>query len=182
MNPEPYRYSRLFPLSFVCHRRLKLSLRPITISFACSRPFRCVATPPLISLSFCLAPLLSLWDCEPASDLKNFHLNSHSVELPPALQYVSELCNKPDGLVKDAVRFLADYIRIIITIFVHCFPRVSDEHYSQLYDSHHPAATIDYQIGTPPVQQRFLSHDFTPTFCGPHALTLHPFLPRAFAF
>ena len=51
-----------------------------------------------------LAPLLSLLDCEPASDLNNYPSNSHSVVLPPALQYLSELLNKPDGLVKNAVQ------------------------------------------------------------------------------
>ena len=75
-----------FPFSFACRRHLKLSLHPVTIPFACSWPFRRAATPPLS-----LAPLLSLRDCEPASDLKNYCSNSHSVELPPALQYSSEL-------------------------------------------------------------------------------------------
>ena len=108
-----------------------------------------------------LATVLSLRDCELASDLKNYSSNSHSVELPPALQYVSELFKKPDGLVKDAVRFLADYVR---TIFVHCFPRVSDENFTTHIT---PAVTIDYQIDTPPVQRRFCRTISRLRFAGP---------------
>jgi len=51
-----------------------------------------------------LATLLSLRDCELALDLKNYSSNSHSVDLPPASQYISELFNKPDRLVNDAVQ------------------------------------------------------------------------------
>ena len=37
-----------FSFSFACPRHLKLSLRPVAIPFACSRPFRCAATPCLL--------------------------------------------------------------------------------------------------------------------------------------
>ena len=159
-----------FLFLYACFRLLKLSLRPVTISFACSRPFGRAATSSLSSpLMLSLAPLLSLRDFEPASDLRNYPSNSHSVGLPLALQYFSELFNQPDGSVKDAVQVLMRDVsfQIIITIFAHCFPQVQDE-----YDSTTvvltlryltTAATIHYQIVTPPVQRRFLPHDFMPT-------------------
>jgi len=83
-----------FLFSFACHGRLKLSLRLVTIPFACSRPFGRAATP--------LSSPTRV--CELASDLKNYPSILHSVGLPPALQYLSELFNKPDGLVKNAVQ------------------------------------------------------------------------------
>ena len=54
-----------------------------------ARPHTHAPLPLLLSL----ACLLSLRDCEPASDLKHYPLNSHSVEL----------FDKPDGLVNNAV-------------------------------------------------------------------------------
>ena len=76
-----------------------------------------------LPLLLSLVPLLSLLDCKPASHLNNYPSNSHSVVLPPALQYLSELLNKPDGLVKNAVQVPPGVpLQITITIFAHCFP------------------------------------------------------------
>ena len=83
------------PFSFACRRHDSLRVLP---AFP-ARPL----TPSLLPL-LSLTPLLSLQDCEPASDLKNYPSNSHSVELPPALQYFSELFKNPDGLVNDGVQ------------------------------------------------------------------------------
>src|SRR5260221_1362832 len=66
-------------------------------------------------------------------------------------------------------------LQIMITRFAHCFPRVPDECYTMLRCLT-SAATIHYQIGTPPVQQRFLPHNFTLALWGPQSLTPHLFL------
>ena len=88
--------------------------RAVVISSSPYAPLRfpshapCLSSARLLLLSplplHSLAPLLSLRDCEPASDLKNYPSNLHTVGLPPALQYLLGLFNKPDGLVENAVQ------------------------------------------------------------------------------
>ncbi len=96
--------------------------------------------------------------------------------------YFSELFYKPDGLVKDAVQVpvrtvgrvsqIADKDNQndnqICTLFPAGSRRVRQVVTLRRLTS---AATIHYQIGTPPVQQRFLPHIFTLALCGPQSLT-----------
>jgi len=58
-----------------------------------------------------------------------------------------------------------DPVAFTVTILLHCTIVVTLRYLT-------PAATIHYQIGTPPVQ--LLPHNFTLASCGTQSLTLHP--------
>jgi len=117
-------------LSFSLSRAIAVSSSPYApLRFPSHAPGHSGA--PLLLLSplpllLSLVPLLSLRDCEPASDLKNYPSNSHSVELPPALQYLFELFNKPDGLVMNAVQVP---MRTVGQALNHCKAYNSTENY-----------------------------------------------------
>ena len=87
----------------------------------------------------------------------NYPSNTHSVELPLALKYFSELFNKPDGLVKDAVEGLyatecpiANNYNSICTLFLAVSRRVL-----QYYRSSH--FTIPHRSGDYPLLNQYPS-------------------------
>ena len=76
---EPIGAIDTLPFSIMCRRHLKLSSP--SLRFPSRAPGLSGAWPHLLSnlpLLLCLAPLLSLRDYEPASDVKNYYSNSHS--------------------------------------------------------------------------------------------------------
>ena len=122
MDPEPYRCNRPFPLLVRVPLPSQALLTPRYNSFCVLLPaFRARGTHPLTHLSLSFSPsrlLVSLRDCEPASDLKHYPSNSHSVEI----------FDRPDGLVNECL--IANSYNHICTLF----PAVSRLYWYSLYD------------------------------------------------
>ena len=150
INPETYRCDELFPLPVRVPSPSQALLTPRYHSLRVLSAFRARGHfLPLLSLP----PLLSLWDFESASDLRDYPSNSHSVGLPLALQYSSELFNKSDGIVKDGIQVPQSVpLQIIITIFAHCFPRHPDE-----YDRTSIHFAIPHRSGDYPLSNQYPS-------------------------